>query len=687
MSYNQEKFQILPKFFQSFEGIIFKNRRLFVTVVHLLEVALANYLAFLIRFESILSPEYVGYFLSYIPILLLIRLIFYLQGGLYKNLWRYSSINDLSKIIQSATLGSLVFFIVIRYLINDVSYPRSIYILDWLLLIIISGGLRFFIRILSEYVGTQVSGKKVLMVGAGKASETIVRDLKKDPKAVYEPIGFIDDNPYRKGLTIHGVPILGTRSMIRSVIEQYHPDEILITIPSANREIIKEICDQCKPFNIPIKKLPGLADILDGNVSVTAKFGEHLIDSGVISESQLKEALDLQKREGGRLGSKLIKLKYITEDKLVSFLGKHNGMQLMKPISLEDLLQREPVMTEIETVKTFINGKTIIVTGAGGSIGSELCRQIVKYNPKNLILFDRYENSVFELDIELNSLENGKLSENITTVIGDILEKSRLEYVFSRYKPQIVFHAAAYKHVPLMESNAIEAVKNNILGTKNVIDSALRHDTENFVLISTDKAVNPNSIMGATKRIAELLTMDMSSNSRTKLTTVRFGNVLGSNGSVIPLFQEQLKRGGPLKVTHPDVKRYFMLNAEAVQLVLIAASSGNNGKIFVLDMGEPIKILDLTENLIRLSGFIPHKEIKIEFTGLRPGEKLSEELFDESEEIVPAFHDKLRIAAPKKPIQDNMDKYIAELEQIVNDSSIDNLIPFFEKILPNFRHL
>jgi FlaA1/EpsC-like NDP-sugar epimerase len=355
----------------------------------------------------------------------------------------------------------------------------------------------------------------------------------------------------------------------------------------------------------------------------------------------------------------------------------------MKPISLEDLLQREPVNTDIVSVREFISNKSVLVTGAGGSIGSELCRQIIRYNPSHLLLLDRYENSLYEIDLELRSEQHGP---SISTIIGDIQDMPFLEHVFSRYQPQIVFHAAAYKHVPLMEHNPLEAVKNNIFGTKNLIEISSHYCAEHFVLISTDKAVNPVSVMGATKRVAEFLTVQMNSLCNTKFTTVRFGNVLGSNGSVLQVFREQLTKGGPITITHPDIKRFFMLTEEAVHLVLIAASSGKGGEIFVLDMGDPIKITDLAENFIRLSGFIPHKEIKIMFTGLRPGEKLYEELFDETEKMIPSFHDKIMVAVPEGSLVHLVSRHIPDLEQIVFHHSADDLAPIMKKMVPSFRN-
>jgi FlaA1/EpsC-like NDP-sugar epimerase len=590
------------------------------------------------------------------------------------------------KIIKSATFGSVVFCIIVRYVIGNTSYPISIYILDWLLLIIFSGGSRLFIRVFREYVHSQPSGKKILIVGAGDAGEKIVKDIKHNPNSTYDPIGFIDEDPFKKDLTISGVPIFGQISSLPSVIENNRPDEILITLSSSDVNI-KRIYELTKSFNIPIKKLPGINDILDGRITVAAKLGKRLIEANLVTEEKVHKALALQKKEGGMLGSKLVKLGYISEDKLISFLNTQIGIAQMKPISLEDLLQREPVRTDIKSVRDYIENKSVLVTGAAGSIGSELCRQIVEYCPSSLIMLDRHENGLFGIDLEFKAeFNNGNSQSTVIPVVADVTDHTTMEHVFLKYKPQIIFHAAAYKHVPMMEFNPIEAIKNNVFGTKNVIDAASRHNAESFVMISTDKAVNPTSIMGATKRVAEFLTIRMNALSSTKYTAVRFGNVLGSNGSVVPTFKKQIKYGGPLTVTHPDIKRYFMLIPEAVQLVLSAASFGKGGEIFVLDMGGQIKVADLAENLIRLSGFVPNKEIKIEYTGLRPGEKLYEELFDISEKAIPTFHDKIRIAVPDAPSLSHMNEYISELEHIVENYTTHKIISTIQQIVPNFTN-
>jgi FlaA1/EpsC-like NDP-sugar epimerase len=661
---------------------IVKYRRIVVAVIFLIQAALANYLSFIIRFDSILSRSSLKQFLTYLPFLLFIRLVFFIQGGLYKGLWRYASVSDLLKIIKSTTLGSIVFLATIHYLIDDSNYPHSIVILDWLLFIIISGGNRLFIRVFKEYMFSESLRKRILIIGAGDASEMIVREMKNNADCAYEPIGLIDDDTHKKGLTIHDVPILGSSSLLPEFIKKHKPDEILISVPTDLQKTIREIYEICKPFNIPIKKMPGISELLDGNISVASKLGQRLVDANLATETQIEEALALQKKEGGRLGAKLVKLGHVTEERLIAFLSKQSGISQMIPISLEDFLQREPVERDISSIRDFINGKSVMVTGAGGSIGSELCRQIIKYDPSDLLLLDRYENSTYEIDLELRAARH---RSTITTLIGDVQDSLYLEYIFSKKRPQIIFHAAAYKHVPLMEHNPIEAVKNNIFGTKNLIDAASKYCAESFVLISTDKAVNPTSIMGATKRIAEFLTINMNSSCRTKFNTVRFGNVLGTNGSVIPIFKEQLKKGGPLTVTHPEIKRFFMLIPEAVHLVLIAAATGKGGELFVLEMGEPIKIVDLAENFIRLSGFIPHKEIKITFTGLRPGEKLYEELFDESERMIPTSHKKLVMAVPEVPSITTLDDSISDFARVVQNYSTDEVIEIIQKIIPGFK--
>jgi FlaA1/EpsC-like NDP-sugar epimerase len=661
--------------------LIIRRRRVFVVLLLLMQAAVANYLAFMIRFDSFL-PSHLEKFISYLPVLLCIRLVFILKMGLVKGLWRYASVSDLLKIVNSATLGSIVFLLSVRYVFGDTDYPRSVFILDWLLFIMISGGNRFFIRIFREYMTVEPNRRKILIAGAGDTGEMIARDMRSRHDSLYSPVGFIDDDARKHGLTIHGVPIVGGTGQIPEILKRYAPDELLITSKEM-RAKVKEIYEMCKHFNIAIKKLPAMDDILGGNISVNSKIGQMLVEANLVTESQVGEAVALQEKEGGRLGAKLVKLGHISENKLISFLSRHYGISHFKRISLEDLLQREPVESDNAFVKEFIAGKSVMVTGAGGSIGSEICRQVKSYRPSRLMLLDRYENSLFDIDLELKSCSD---SECVKTVIGDIQDRANLEHIFTQYTPEIIFHAAAFKHVPLMENHPIEAVKNNIFGTRNLLKAAVKHRTGNFVMISTDKAVNPTNVMGATKRVAEFLTINMNSLCGTKFSVVRFGNVLGTNGSVVPIFTEQMKKGGPLTVTHPDAERFFMLIPEAVNLVLTAAAAGKGGEIFVLDMGERVRILDLAENFIRLSGFIPHKEIRIDYIGLRPGEKLCEELFDETEQAVETFHRKLFMALPSVPSLEFLESHLVQLEKCIGDYSVAGAVTILKRIIPNFRN-
>jgi FlaA1/EpsC-like NDP-sugar epimerase len=668
--------------YKKIKAFIIRYRKALMVLSFLLQATFANYFAFVLRFDGMHPLDYLALFVRYLPLLLAIRLVFYYSSGLHKGLWRYASISDLLKIVNSATLGSIMFLVLVHAVIGETSYPRSVYALDWMLFIILSGGTRLFIRVFREYMQIDPFRKKILVVGCDDSAEMAVREMKSSRENAYEPVGFIDDDAQKKGLTIHGLPILGGIDALPEIIRKKAPDEILIAASDNARSVISRVYEASKPFNIPIKKLPAINDLLEGNVSVGAKLGQRLVEAGLATAVQIQEALTLQKKEGGRLGSKLVKLGHISEEKLILFLNKQYGIAHMKPISLVDLLQRDQVKTDITSVKALISGKSVMVTGAGGSIGSELCRQIIKYDPSHLVLFDRYENSTFEVDRGLRALQ---YKSALSTIIGDVQDALYLEHVFTLHKPQIIFHAAAYKHVPLMESNPLEAIRNNVFGTKNLLDLAARHCAESFVLISTDKAVNPTSIMGATKRIAEFLTVRMNSSCKTKFSTVRFGNVLGSNGSVVPIFKEQLKNGGPLTVTHPDIRRYFMLIPEAVQLVLTAAASGSGGEIFVLDMGSPIRIVDLAENFIRLSGFVPYDEIRIAYTGLRPGEKLYEDLFDESEKILQTHHRKLMIAVPEIPSAAVLSRHLAELEHVIQAYAVDDVISKIQAMVPNFR--
>ena len=599
------------------------HRRLLAAIVHALIVILANYLAFSIRFELNIPSGVLDLYFHNLAYLVLIRFGVYIGLGLHKGLWRYASIRDLVDIIKAITVGSIIFVFLVRYVFGEITYPRSVYVLDWMLMILLTGGARLLVRIFREYMISTSTGLRVLIVGAGDAGEMIVREMKAHPEHNYKPVGFLDDNRYKEGLYIHGVPIFGAISDIEKAVEKLTPDEILIAIPSATRKSLQDIYDILSKFNLPIKTLPGWANILDGSFTVSQ----------------------------------------------------------IKPLSMEDLLHREPVRSDIYTISNFIQGSRILVTGAGGSIGSELARQIYGYGPSELILVDRYENGLFDIDMEL--VARGK--HKVRSFIRDITDKDAIDKLFEEIMPEMVFHAAAHKHVPLMENNPLEAIKNNVFGTRNLVEASINNGIRHFVMISTDKAVNPTNIMGASKRIAELVTQMANGRSTTNFTTVRFGNVLGSNGSVIQIFRQQLAKGGPITVTHPEIKRYFMLIPEAVQLVLLAASSGGGGEIFVLDMGEPIRILDFAEDFIRLSGMVPYDDIDIRITGLRPGEKLYEELFDSTDDIRPSGNDKYRIAIPKMPTEAEMDASMNELERIVKLQDESAIFDIVRKIIPGFE--
>ncbi|MDD5435186.1 MAG: nucleoside-diphosphate sugar epimerase/dehydratase, partial [Nitrospira sp.] len=522
-----------------------KYRRIVVLCVNLLLIIIANLSAYLLRFEWSVPPEYFHIIAVTLPVILGIRLITFHFYGINSGLWRYISVSDLARIIKGVVLSSAITGLIIYPIMGLYLYPRSVLILDCILLIGYMSGVRLVTRLIREKSRFNlVERKPVLIYGAGDAGELLLRDMLRNPKYNYQPIGFIDDDERKRGLGIHSVPVLGTGKDLSNIIKKFSPSEIVIAIPSAKPAQMRTIMNKCKKHDISLKTLPSMKDVVLGQVSV----------------NQIRD------------------------------------------ISVEDLLFREPVRVNSENLKDLVCGKRVFVTGAAGSIGSELCRQILKHNPRHLVLYDRNENGLYQIDLELG-LKHSR--DFFSAVIGDICDVNRLYMKFKKYQPEIVFHAAAYKHVPLMEDNVVESVKNNILGTWNLVDVVDQFSVETFVQISTDKAVNPTSVMGVSKRIAEMVVRHTNNSSMTRFIVVRFGNVLGSNGSVVPLFKEQIGRGGPITVTHPDIERFFMTIPEAVQLVLQAAYIGKGGEVFVLDMGEPVKIIDLAKNLITLSGLIP----------------------------------------------------------------------------------
>src|SRR5215472_10939148 len=559
------------------KSIVINSRRPLIVGIHIVLIVVANYLAFWIRFDGVITSEVKSLFMKMIPWLVIIRGLTFVPLQLYKGLWRYTGIWDLRNVIVGVIGSTVLFYIVVHWIFGLRGYPLSIFIIDSLLLIFLMGGLRLARR-LFHAVRQVGQGRQILIYGAGDAGEMIVRDIRNHGALYqYQPLGFVDDDPNKVGQRIHGVPVLGTRDKIPLILETHQIDEVLLAIPSASAPLIRQILTVLEPFKVSIKTLPNLGNIKNGSV----------------------------------------------------------GLNQIQDLSVEDLLERLPVGLDVGPVRDLVKGKRILITGAGGSIGSELSRQIAKYEPGRLILLDKSEGALYDIDMELQrTFPDLKRS----VVLADIKNMNPLEQVFVQGAPQIIFHAAAYKHVPMMEHHPGEAVLNNIVGTHRLMQLAVRQKAERFILISTDKAVNPTNIMGATKRVGEMYVQALSKDggqNATAFSAVRFGNVLGSNGSVVPLFLKQIRTGGPVTVTHPQMRWFFMLIPEAVQLVLHGAALGEPGALYVLDMGEQIPLLEIARSLIRLSGHIPDQDIPIVFSGPRPGEKLYEELVGAEETCEP----------------------------------------------------
>lgn len=543
--------------------------------------------------------------------------------SLYKRVWQFASVGEMLLIFKSVSI-SLALAYLLTFVWPGIYVPVAVALNSYLLILLGTGGSRFAVRLVKDhFIKQDLSGfKKTLIIGAGQCGVIVARELKSNVNSNLLAVGFIDDDPLKLHQNVVGLPVLGNRSHIQEVVLQHKVTEIIIALPSVSRREVSEIISLCKRTNANLKIIPHINDLLEGKVT----------------------------------------------------------MKSLRNVEVEDLLGRDPVVLESDGIKDYIEGKVVLVTGAGGSIGSELCRQLVSFKPGRLLLLGHGENSIYQIHRELSST-----GIKLIPIIADIQDRARMEDVFRRFKPQVVFHAAAHKHVPLMEENPSEAIKNNVFGTRNVADLADRFAAEKFVLVSTDKAVNPTSIMGTTKRIAEMYIQCLAKQSKTSFSAVRFGNVLGSRGSVIPLFKEQIAKGGPVTVTHPEMIRYFMTIPEASRLVLQAGAYATGGEIFILDMGEPVRIADLAHDLIKLSGLEPNVDIMIEFTGIRTGEKLYEELLMNEEGMTDTKHDRIFIGKPTNLDREDIELELRRLERILGQDK-EMIQEVLSRIVPTYSN-
>jgi FlaA1/EpsC-like NDP-sugar epimerase len=596
-------------------------------------VVSAWWLAFRLRFDEFL-PVYYEEYLSWelLALVAAIKLTVFALFGFYNRWWRYVSTRDMWGAARGVVAASLVTFLVFSFFdVHAAEVPRTVWVIDCLLTLAFVAGSRMLARTIIERPQSRsivARGKEVVLVGAGDAAQLILKEMLRTPALGYTPIGLVDDDPRKRNMRLHGIRVLGTSDELAHILRDRRPDEVLIAIPSASGETRGRIVDIARAENVAVKTLPGLHELFAGD-------------------------LDLANQ--------------------------------IRPVEVEDLLGREPVEVDVGAIASYVEGKTVLVTGAGGSIGSELCRQLARVGPQRIVMFDQAESALFEIEREL--VDERRFSACIP-VLADVRDRRRLHEVFERYRPDVVFHAAAYKHVPLMEANPLVSVANNVLGTRKVADAAIAHGVERFVLVSTDKALNPHSVYGQTKTLCEWIVGSHGERDDvpTKFVAVRFGNVLNSAGSVIPLFRRQIERGGPVTVTDPEMTRFFMTIPEAVALVIQAGAIGGRGRILVLDMGDPIRILDLARNMIRLSGKEPDADIAISFIGARPGEKIHEELFAEGETWKPTTHPKI-VALDVSPVDRAwLDEQLDELERLVEAGETLELVGRLAAIVREPRH-
>jgi FlaA1/EpsC-like NDP-sugar epimerase len=600
-------------------------RRLAVVGAELASFAGAGALAFVLRFDFAIPARELTYLWWGLAIWIPVKLVAFRLAGLDRGWGRFASVQDAVR-IGFANFSASGFSIILIWLLAPQGFPRSIYLLDLLLCLLATAGLRVAIRVAAEAAGggrQNVAGPRTLVYGAGSAGNLLLSEIRTNPRLLYRVPGFVDDDPARLGQQVQGRPILCTGEGLAAIVRKRGIEQVLIAIPSATGAQMTEILRRCRSAGVKCKTVPGMAEILED--------------------------------------------------------GPLAGM--IRDVDVEDLLGRNPVRLEVERIRERLEGKVVLVTGAAGSIGSEICRQVARFGPRGIVAFEIAETALFHLEREMLAAFPGVAFH---AEIGNVQNGARVAEVLEAYRPSTVFHAAAYKHVPMMEAHLFEAVENNVFGTRTVAEEAARHGVEEFVMISTDKAVRPTSIMGATKRLAELAVNSLQ-NGGTGFCSVRFGNVLGSNGSVIPIFKKQIAAGGPVTVTHPEMRRFFMTIPEAVQLVLQAATIGKGGEIFVLDMGEPVKILDLATNLILLSGLRPGEDIQIEFTGMRPGEKLYEEVAAMEEATLPTSHEKIKVFGGASASPALMRARLVELQEICSSRDVRGLVLLFKELVPEYN--
>ena len=598
-------------------------RRVFLYGFHLVTAVASYFLAYLLRFDFVLPDQEIMRFWKSLPILLVARFAAYLYYRLFQGWWSYTSLKDAELVVRANVAGSLLFVVATSLVYYGESFPRSVWIIDLMLCTGFLMTARLAARLYRENARSKFKQieKNVIVIGAGEAGVRLVQEVEANPGMGMHIVGFVDDNPAKKKATVRGVPVLGTTDQLPQITRKLSVDEMIIALPSANGKDVQRIVQKCEESGVRFRILPPLADFISGE----------------------------------RIWSEL------------------------RDVELEDLLEREPVQLDVEKIQKFIQNQSVLVTGAAGSIGSEICRQVASYKPQALIVLDQDESGVVLLERDLHSKYPAVA---VTSRVCDIQDRKMIQQLFNRVRPQVVFHAAAYKHVYFLEEHVTEAVKNNVFGTRNVLEAAAAVEAKHFVMISTDKAVKPISVMGATKRLAEMLVHSWKG-SKTSFVCVRFGNVLGSRGSVVPIWKEQIRKGGPVTVTDPAAHRFFMTIHEAVQLVLQAAAMGTSREIFVLDMGEPIKIVDLARNLIQLSGYEPDKDIPIVFTGLKPGERLGEEWKREEEELVPTSIEKIKLL--KNHEKEAIGSYdLQELEKLVVQQQDGPIVRKMARLIPDY---